>query len=168
MTLESLNSLTISDANEQFETCCGAANWVEKMNQNRPFQNKDDLYQKAESIWYSLSSKDWLEAFTHHPKIGNIDSLRKKFHNTKSISEDEQSGINDAAESTLKDLAESNQLYQDKFGFIFIICATGKSAGEMLALIKTRLNNNANAEMLNAAKEQNKITQLRLEKLLLL
>jgi 2-oxo-4-hydroxy-4-carboxy-5-ureidoimidazoline decarboxylase len=168
MTLESLNSLTISDANEQFETCCGAANWVEKMNQNRPFQNKDDLYQKAESIWYSLSSKDWLEAFTHHPKIGNIDSLRKKFHNTKSISEDEQSGINDDAESTLKDLAESNQLYQDKFGFIFIICATGKSAGEMLALIKTRLNNNANAEMLNAAEEQNKITQLRLEKLLLL
>ena len=168
MTLESLNSLTISDANEQFETCCGAANWVEKMNQNRPFQNKDDLYQKAESIWYSLSSKDWLEAFTHHPKIGNIDSLRKKFHNTKLISEDEQSGINDAAESTLKDLAESNQLYQDKFGFIFIICATGKSADEMLALIKIRLNNNANAEMLNAAEEQNKITQLRLEKLLLL
>lgn len=168
MTLESLNSLTISDANEQFETCCGAANWVEKMNQNRPFQNKDDLYQKAESIWYSLSSKDWLEAFTHHPKIGNIDSLRKKFHNTKSISKDEQSGINDAAESTLKDLAESNQLYQDKFGFIFIVCATGKSADEMLALIKIRLNNNANAEMLNAAKEQNKITQLRLEKLLLL
>ena len=168
MTLESLNSLTISDANEQFETCCGAANWVEKMNQNRPFQNKEDLYQKAESIWYSLSSKDWLEAFTHHPKIGNIDSLRKKFHNTKSISEDEQSGINDAAESTLKDLAESNQLYQNKFGFIFIICATGKSADEMLALIKIRLNNNANAEMRNAAKEQNKITQLRLEKLLLL
>ena len=168
MTLESLNSLTISDANEQFETCCGAANWVEKMNQNRPFQNKDDLYQKAESIWYSLSSKDWLEAFTHHPKIGNIDSLRKKFHNTKSISEDEQSGINDAAESTLKDLAESNQLYKDKFGFIFIICAKGKSTSEMLALIKTRINNNANAEMLNAAEEQNKITQLRLEKLLLL
>ena len=168
MTLESLNALTISDANEQFETCCGAANWVEKMNQNRPFQNKDDLYQKAESIWYSLSSKDWLEAFTHHPKIGNIDSLRKKFHNTKSISKDEQSGVNDAAESTLKDLAESNQLYQDKFGFIFIVCATGKSADEMLALIKIRLNNNVNAEMLNAAKEQNKITQLRLEKLLLL
>ena len=168
MTLESLNSLTISDANEQFETCCGATNWVAKMNQNRPFQNKDDLYQKAESIWYSLSSKDWLEAFTHHPKIGNIDSLRKKFHNTKSISKDEQSGINDAAKSTLKDLAESNQLYQDKFGFIFIICATGKSANEMLALIKIRLNNNANAEMLNAAEEQNKITQLRLEKLLLL
>ena len=138
------------------------------MNQNRPFQNKDDLYQKSESIWFSLSSKDWLEAFIHHPKIGDIDSLRKKFHNTKSISENEQSGVNDAAESTLKDLAESNQLYEDKFGFIFIVCATGKSADEMLAMIKIRLNNNVNAEMLNASKEQNKITKLRLEKLLLL
>jgi 2-oxo-4-hydroxy-4-carboxy-5-ureidoimidazoline decarboxylase len=167
MTLESLNALTIFDANEQFELCCGAENWVIKMNQNRPFQNKDDLYKKSESIWFSLSSDDWLEAFTHHPKIGNIESLRKNFHNTKSISENEQSGVNDAAESTLKDLAESNQLYEDKFGFIFIVCATGKSADEMLTLIKIRLNNNVNAEMLNAAKEQNKITQLRLKTLLL-
>ncbi|MBT3607062.1 MAG: 2-oxo-4-hydroxy-4-carboxy-5-ureidoimidazoline decarboxylase [Candidatus Marinimicrobia bacterium] len=168
MTLESLNALTIFDANEQFELCCGAANWVIKMNQNRPFQNKDDLYKKSESIWFSLSSDDWLEAFTHHPKIGNIESLRKNFHNTKSISENEQSGVNDASESTLKNLAESNQLYEDKFGFIFIVCATGKSADEMLAMIKIRLNNNVNAEMLNASKEQNKITKLRLEKLLLL
>ena len=167
MTLESLNALTIFDANEQFELCCGAANWVIKMNQNRPFQNKDDLYKKSESIWFSLSSDDWLEAFTHHPKIGNIESLRKNFHNTKSISENEQSGVNDASESTLKDLAESNQLYEDKFGFIFIVCATGKSADEMLTLIKIRLNNNVNVEMLNAAKEQNKITQLRLKTLLL-
>ena len=167
MTLESLNALTIFDANEQFELCCGAANWVIKMNQNRPFQNKDDLYKKSESIWFSLSSDDWLEAFTHHPKIGNIESLRKNFHNTKSISENEQSGVNDASESTLKDLAESNQLYEDKFGFIFIVCATGKSADKMLTLIKIRLNNNVNAEMLNAAKEQNKITQLRLKTLLL-
>ncbi len=168
MTLESLNALTISDANEQFELCCGAANWIQKMNRNRPFQNENEVYKKAESIWFSLSSKDWLEAFIHHPKIGDIDSLRKKFHNTKSISENEQSGVNDAAESTLEDLAESNQLYEDKFGFIFIVCATGKSADEMLAMIKIRLNNNVNAEMLNASKEQNKITKLRLEKLLLL
>ena len=167
MTLESLNALTISDANEQFELCCGAANWIQKMNRNRPFQNENEVYKKAESIWFSLSSDDWLEAFTHHPKIGNIESLRKKFHNTKSISENEQSGVNDAAESTLKDLAESNQLYVDKFGFIFIVCATGKSVDEMLTLIKIRLNNNVNAEMLNAAKEQNKITQLRLKTLLL-
>ena len=166
MTIEALNTLTPSEANKQFELCCGASNWVEKMNQNRPFQDKNEVYQKAESIWFSLSSKDWLEAFTHHPKIGDIDSLRKKFHNTKSISKNEQSGVNDAEKSTLNDLAKSNQLYEDKFGFIFIVCATGKSADEMLALIKMRLNKNAETEMQNAAKEQNKITQLRLEKLL--
>ena len=167
MTIESLNSLTNSEANEQFELCCGAEIWIHKMNQNRPFQDEDEVYEKAESIWFSLSSEDWLEAFTHHPKIGNIDSLRKKFQNTKSISENEQSGVDNATESTLNNLAESNQLYEEQFGFIFIVCATGKSADEMLALIKIRLNNNAETEMLNAAKEQNKITQLRLKKLLL-
>lgn len=166
MTIEALNTLTPSEANKQFELCCGASNWVEKMNQNRPFHDKNEVYQQAESIWFSLSSEDWLEAFTHHPKIGDIDSLRKKFHNTKSISKNEQSGVNDVEKSTLNDLAKSNQLYEDKFGFIFIVCATGKSADEMLALIKMRLNKNAETEMQNAAKEQNKITQLRLEKLL--
>ena len=167
MTIEALNTLTPAEANEQFELCCCASNWVEKMNQNRPFQDKNEVYQKAESIWFSLSSEDWLEAFTHHPKIGDIDSLRKKFHNTKSISKNEQSGVNDVEKSTLNDLAKSNQLYEDKFGFIFIVCATGKSADEMLALIKMRLNKNAETEMQNAAKEQNKITQLRLKTLLL-
>jgi 2-oxo-4-hydroxy-4-carboxy-5-ureidoimidazoline decarboxylase len=166
VTIEALNALTPSEANEQFKLCCGASNWVEKMNQNRPFQDGNEVYKKAASIWFSLSSNDWLEAFTHHPKIGDIDSLRKKFHNTKSISKNEQSGVNDAEKSTLNDLAKSNQLYEDKFGFIFIVCATGKSADQMLALIKMRLNKNAETEMQNAAKEQNKITQLRLEKLL--
>ena len=167
MTIESLNSLTNPEANKQFELCCGAENWIQKMNQNRPFQDGNEVYKKAASIWFSLSSNDWLEAFTHHPKIGDFDSLRKKFHNTKSISKNEQSGLNDAEKSILKDLAESNQLYEDRFGFIFIVCAAGKSADEMLALIKIRLKNNMDTEMLNAANEQNKITQLRLKKLLL-
>ena len=167
MTIEALNALTPSEANEQFKLCCGASNWVEKMNQNRPFQDGNEVYKKAASIWFSLSSDDWLEAFTHHPKIGDFDSLRKKFHNTKSISKIEQSGLNDAEKSILKDLAESNQLYEDRFGFIFIVCAAGKSADEMLALIKIRLKNNMDTEILNAANEQNKITQLRLKKLLL-
>ena len=167
MTIKTLNGLDSSEAAAQFNLCCGATNWIKMMNQSRPFQNKNEVYQQAESIWLSLSSEDWLEAFTHHPKIGNINSLRKKFQNTKSISKNEQSGVNNATESTLKDLAESNQLYEDKFGFIFIVCATGKSSDEMLALIKMRLNNNAKIEMQNAAKEQNKITQLRLKTLLL-
>ena len=167
MTLESLNALTSSEAMAQFELCCGASNWVRMMESNRPFNSTDNLFQKAESIWFSLSTDDWFEAFTHHPKIGNMDSLRNKFHNTKSLSENEQSGVNDASENTLINLAESNQLYEDKFGFIFIVCATGKSSKEMLALIKTRLENNSETEMKSAAIEQNKITQIRLQKLLL-
>ncbi|HIC37393.1 MAG TPA: 2-oxo-4-hydroxy-4-carboxy-5-ureidoimidazoline decarboxylase [Candidatus Marinimicrobia bacterium] len=166
MTVESLNSLTKSEAFVQFEMCCGASNWVEKMSANRPFQNDDELFKKAESIWFSLSSEDWLEAFTHHPKIGDIDSLRKKSQNTKSWSEKEQLSIQGADEVILEDLAESNRLYKDRFGFIFIICATGKSAEEMFALLKERLKNDPEAELLTAAKEQNKITQLRLGNLL--
>ena len=166
MTIESFNSLTDSEAFKEFEMCCGATNWVKRIIASRPIDSKGALLKVAEEIWFSLKSKDWLEAFTHHPKIGDIESLREKFHNTKSISENEQSGVNDASENTLKNLAKSNQLYEDKFGFIFIVCATGKSADQMLTLIKMRLNNNIETEMQNAAKEQNKITQLRLEKLL--
>ena len=166
MTIESLNSLTSSEASEQFEMCCGASNWVEKMSANRPFQNDDELFKKAENIWFSLPSKDWLEAFTHHPKIGDIDSLRKKFYHTKSLAEKEQSAVNGATENTLIELANSNRLYKDKFGFIFIVCATGKSAEEMLVLLKERLENDPKAELLTAAEEQNKITQLRLGNLL--
>ena len=166
MTIESFNSLTDSEAFKEFEMCCGATNWVKRIIASRPIDSKGALLKVAEEIWFSLKSEDWLEAFTHHPKIGDIESLREKFHNTKSISENEQSGVNDAEKSTLKELAKSNQLYEDKFGFIFIVCATGKSADQMLTLIKMRLNNNIETEMQNAAKEQNKITQLRLEKLL--
>jgi len=92
--------------------------------------------------------------------------LRKKFQKTKSWSEKEQSGIQEAGENILKDLAESNRLYEENFGYIFIVCATGKSAEEMLALLKVRLENDPEAELLIAAKEQNKITQLRLDNLL--
>lgn len=151
---------------KKFEKCCGASNWVRIMESNRPFHCIDDLFQKAETIWFSLSTNDWLEAFTHHPKIGDINSLQNNFHQTKSLSKNEQSGLNDASEKTLVELAKSNQLYEDKFGFIFIVCATGKSAGEMLALLKRRLENNLDIEILNAAKEQNNITQIRLQKLL--
>ena len=166
MTLDTLNTLPHSEALEQFAICCGASKWAEKMTAFRPFQHKNELFNLTENIWFSLTSEDWLEAFSHHPKIGDIDSLRKKFQKTKSWSEKEQLGIQEAGENILKDLAESNRLYEEKFGYIFIVCATGKSAGEMLALLKVRLENDPEAELLIAAKEQNKITQLRLDNLI--
>ena len=166
MTLDTLNTLPKSEALEQFAICCGASKWVEEITAFRPFQHKTELFDLTEKIWFSLNSEDWLEAFSHHPKIGDIDLLRKKFQKIKSWSEKEQSGIQEAGENILKDLAESNRLYEEKFGYIFIVCATGKSAGEMLALLKVRLENDPEGELLIAAKEQNKITQLRLDNLL--
>ena len=166
MTLDTLNTLPKSEALEQFAICCGASKWVEEITAFRPFQHKNELFDLTEKIWFSLNSEDWLEAFSHHPKIGDIDLLRKKFQKTKSWSEKEQAGIQEAGENILKDLAESNRLYEENFGYIFIVCATGKSAEEMLALLKVRLENDPEAELLIAAKEQNKITQLRLDNLL--
>ena len=166
MTLDTLNTLPKSEALEQFAICCGASKWVEEITAFRPFQHKNELFDLTEKIWFSLNSEDWLEAFSHHPKIGDIDLLRKKFQKIKSWSEKEQSGIQEAGENILKDLAESNRLYEEKFGYIFIVCATGKSAEEMLILLKVRLENDPEAELLIAAKEQNKITQLRLDNLL--
>ena len=166
MTLDTLNTLPKSEALEQFAICCGASKWVEEITAFRPFQHKNELFDLTEKIWFSLNSEDWLEAFSHHPKIGDIDLLRKKFQKIKSWSEKEQSGIQEAGENILKDLAESNRLYEENFGYIFIVCATGKSAEEMLALLKVRLENDPEAELLIAAKEQNKITQLRLDNLL--
>jgi len=166
MTLDTLNTLPKSEALEQFAICCGASKWVEEITAFRPFQHKTELFDLTEKIWFSLNSEDWLEAFSHHPKIGDIDLLRKKFQKIKSWSEKEQSGIQEAGENILKDLAESNRLYEEKFGYIFIVCATGKSAEEILALLKVRLENDPEAELLIAAKEQNKITQLRLDNLL--
>jgi 2-oxo-4-hydroxy-4-carboxy-5-ureidoimidazoline decarboxylase len=107
-----------------------------------------------------------LEAFKIHPRIGDIESLRKKFASTASWASDEQSGASEAAEDVLHELSEGNDHYEKKFGYIFIVCATGKSATEMLTLLKNRLHNNPEAEFAIACEEQKKITNLRLDKLL--
>jgi 2-oxo-4-hydroxy-4-carboxy-5-ureidoimidazoline decarboxylase len=106
-----------------------------------------------------------LEAFEHHPKIGDINSLKEKYPNTKEWASDEQAGINVASEEVLHAVAKGNEDYEKKFGYIFIVCATGKSAGEMRQILESRLMNNPDEEIQIAAEEQNKITKLRLEKL---
>ena len=166
MTLKELNNLPENEVLKQFSICCGASKWVGHMRNSCPFQNKNKLLKMAEETWFSLSGQDWLEAFSHHPKIGNIRSLQSKFQKTAKLSESEQKGISHVSEDLLKEIAEGNQLYEKKFGYIFIVCATGKTAEEMFALLNERLKNDPEAELLIAAKEQNKITRLRLEKLL--
>jgi len=135
------------------------------MSTERPFKTLDDLIGKADVIWWSLDPGDWLEAFLSHPKIGEKKAAAATSEQSRQWSAAEQVGIADAANSTLAALAELNQKYQDKFGYIFIVCASGKSSEEMLATLRSRLANDRDDELLIAAGEQAKITSLRLQKL---
>jgi 2-oxo-4-hydroxy-4-carboxy-5-ureidoimidazoline decarboxylase len=166
MTIQDLNALNIAERKEELLKCCGSSGWVERMSALFPVRDEEHLFLEGEQIWYDLEEGDWLEAFTHHPKIGDIDSLKEKFGNTSQWAAGEQAAVKNTSEDVLRELAEGNQLYENKFGFIFIVCATGKSAEEMLALLKNRFRNSPEEELKNAMVEQNKITKIRLEKLL--
>jgi 2-oxo-4-hydroxy-4-carboxy-5-ureidoimidazoline decarboxylase len=161
-----VNSLSNEECEQELKRCCGSSSWVRKMILQRPFASSVELFEKAESIWWSLSETDWREAFAHHPQIGDIENLRKKFATTANWASSEQAGATNAPEEILNALAEGNKEYEEKFGYIFIVCATGKSAEEMLQILKSRLPNSPEVEIKIAATEQAKITRLRLEKLL--
>lgn len=132
----------------------------------RPYPGLNELITNADRIWWSLDSEDWLEAFHSHPKIGEKKAAAPTAVEAQQWSEEEQAGIRDSAQQTLAALAKLNQTYEEKFGYIFIVCASGKSSEDMLAILRARLENNADAELRVAAAEQAKITQLRLGKLL--
>ncbi|MDX6443332.1 MAG: allantoicase [Blastocatellia bacterium] len=136
------------------------------MTNARPFADVDGLLGAAESIWWSLSEPDWLEAFRAHPKIGEQKAVAVQSAQAQTWSAQEQSGVANAAAETKAELAARNQEYEQRFGFIFIICATGKTSAEMLAILTERLQNDTEAELRIAADEQRKITRLRLEKLI--
>jgi OHCU decarboxylase len=135
------------------------------MTEERPFRMLEDLFRTADAVWYSLTPADWLIAFAAHPKIGSTDSGGPKTRASE-WSAGEQAGTAKAQYTVKKQLAEANSLYEEKFGFIFIVCATGRSADEMLDLCNARLQNRLGTEMMIAAEEQRKITELRLNKLL--
>jgi OHCU decarboxylase len=164
--LASLNSLSPGRAEAEFLKCCGSKNWALQVTSARPFASLDELIAKADRIWWSLDSGDWLEAFHSHPKIGEKKAAAPTAAEAQQWSEDEQSGIRNSAQLTLDELADLNRAYEEKFGYIYIVCASGKSSEEMLAILRDRLKNNAAEELRIAAAEQAKITELRLRKLL--
>jgi 2-oxo-4-hydroxy-4-carboxy-5-ureidoimidazoline decarboxylase len=164
MTIKEFNQLSAEEAKSEIFKCCGCTSWAIKLTDNRPFNTIDDLRITSDTIWSTVSEADLMEAFSHHPKIGDKSSLQKKFA-TKEWASNEQSGVNNASEEIIDELAKGNADYEKKFGYIFIVCATGKSAKEMLDLLKKRLPNTPEAEIKIAAKEQNKITHLRINKL---
>jgi OHCU decarboxylase len=165
--LERLNSASAAEAETELLKCCGSTGWARAMAARRPFRDARELLTTAEEVWWNLSERDWLEAFAAHPRIGGRErAARAQHRQAEEWSEQEQSGASVAAQATLDQLAEANRAYEEKFGHIYIVCATGKTAEEMLALLHTRLSNEPGTELRNAAAEQQKITRLRLEKLL--
>ncbi len=167
ITLETLNSLSEHDAYSQLELCCTSRAWITKMVESRPFKNGEDLIKIAASIWYNdCTLKDFKEAFSGHPKIGDIESLKKKYADSANWASDEQSEMSEANTETIEALAKANTSYQDKFGYIFIVSASGKSAEEMLAIINARLSHAKDDEIYVAINEQHKITVIRLVKLI--
>jgi OHCU decarboxylase len=164
--LDRLNSISAGEAESELLKCCGSNSWARRMVAKRPFLSLNQLLDAAEQIWWSLEPNDWLEAFHSHPKIGEKKAAAPTSDQSKRWSETEQAGISRATSETLQTLADLNREYEEKFGYIFIVCATGKSTDEMLSLLKARLVNDRHEELRNAAAEQAKITQLRLKKLI--
>ena len=165
MSIAEFDHLTKEEQQLLLTKCCGSATWVRKMLTVFPLKHLVEILEYAEEKWYECSVADWLEAFTHHPKIGDMKLLKEKFASTAAWAAGEQSAVAESTDAVLEVLAEGNLLYKEKFGYIFIVCATGKSAIEMLAMLQIRLQNTAEVEIEIAAAEQDKITKLRLEKL---
>ena len=193
MRLGELNALDTEVAERELLRCCGSTQWAREMAASRPFDSAETMAQTGDTIWSSLERVDWLEAFAAHPRIGAnaeapaatpsglprgvSDSSRRGRGPGASAEKvdgsprtewatQEQSGVASAPDEVRARLAASNRDYEARFGYIFIVCATGKSAGEMLALLDGRLTNDPDEELHIAAEEQRKITCLRLAKLL--
>jgi OHCU decarboxylase len=164
--LESLNSLAPKEAAGELLKCCGSTRWANLMAEQRPFKSMNQLLEAADKTWWGLEPRDWLEAFSRHPKIGERKAVLAQSTEAARWSEQEQRGTSDARQEALLELSALNRAYEERFGFIFIVCATGKTTPEMLALLKERLRNDYDKELRIAAGEQRRITHLRLDKLL--
>jgi OHCU decarboxylase len=156
--LNALNACALETAYHQFKRCCGSSKWADQMARTRPFSSIMELEQAADRIWTASSREDWLEAFAAHPRIGQ--------HSQNRWSQEEQSGAVIESSEIRSALAEANQKYEVRFGHIFILCATGKTALEILAILQQRLRNDPATEIQIAAEQQRLITRLRLIKLL--
>ena len=164
MTLAEFNALPSSQAESLLMDCCGSARWAASVASRRPFENVEAFHKAADAIWWNLERADWLEAFSHHPQIG--DKPASGSESARQWAEGEQTGVRAATEEVKARLARGNRAYFDKFGYIYIVCASGKSAAGMLAILEQRLQNDLASELSIAAEQQRLITRIRLEKLL--
>lgn len=165
-TVADLDAMADAEVAFRLASCCGSSGWVAGMLARRPFDSRDNLLACADDVAHSLAPTDWLEAFSHHPKIGEAKAAADVSASAAKWSAGEQAGVGDAEADVRAELARANQEYAARFGFIFIICASGRSATEILAALRERMNNEAAAELAIAAREQQMITRLRLNKLI--
>lgn len=158
------NVLPAEVAVQEIISCCGSAAWAQKLANRRPFKDEGSLVTASDEIWYQLQKQDWLEAFSKHPRIGERRAPAVASQKSAAWSAQEQQSVAAAGEATQSALAEANQEYERRFGRVFIVCATGKSANQMLVILRQRLQNDDATELQDAAEEQRKITNLRLKK----
>ena len=154
---ERINGAAPDAAREQLRICCGSSRWIDRMMALRPFAAREDACAAARREWFALAPDDWLEAFAHHPRIGTIPTSP-----VSTISAREQAGVASAGADVIQALAEGNREYEARFGHIYLVCATGKSAVEMLSILRARLRNDPDTELRVAAEEHARICDLRL------
>lgn len=161
-----LDAMPEQQATTLLAECCGSSRWVSAMVARRPFGSRNAVLSAADQIWGSLSPADWVEAFSHHPRIGERKSALRQSERGSAWAAGEQSGVERAHDDVRAALAAANREYEQRFGYIYVVFATGKSAEEMLAVAHARLRNDPDVEIRMAAEEQRKIARLRLDKLL--
>lgn len=161
--LASWNEADEAEALESMLACCAARRWAQAMVALRPFSTVENLSLTADEVWSAMEQPDWMEAFAAHPRIGERKAGPART-TAAAWSRQEQSSTSAAPEQILAQLAEGNLVYEQCFGFTYIVCATGKSAEEMLAILQRRLTNDREAELREAAEQQRQIMQIRLGK----
>ncbi len=164
--LAQLNDAPREEAFATLLSCCGSLSWAQRMAAARPFAAVAALLATADRIWWELRPSDWLEAFASHPRIGERKAATPQSAQASAWSAQEQAEAQTSADEIRAALAEANRAYEERFGYIYIVCATGKSSEEMLALCQQRLSNDYETELQIAAEEQRKITEIRLRKLM--
>jgi OHCU decarboxylase len=167
-TLQQWNRLPLDEAARAILPCCGSKAWAQGMAARRPLADEDALLAAANEIWRGLSRSDWMEAFHGHPRIGESrgseSSLQPQSAQSAAWSAQEQRNVANADDAAKNALTDANREYERRFKLVFIVCATGKSAPEILAILRRRLQNDEEAELHEAADEQRQIIEIRLRK----
>jgi OHCU decarboxylase len=166
VTLEQLNALPSVDAAEQLRSCCGSVRWVEAMVAARPFATLDDLLAASERIWWTTAPEDWHEAIASHPRIGETATRAQVSETARGWSVNEQEAVAASEASVRQELATAIQEYERRFGWIYVVFATGRGAPDLLDDVRARLDNDPEREQVIMAREQLAIMQLRIRKML--